>query len=296
MTMANAPAGPAYPPEARVSAVSWAAVLAGAFVAAAVSLILVALGSGFGLAAVSPWPRAGVSATTFTVTAAIWLIVVQWLAFALGGYLTGRLRTKWTGLHTHEVAFRDTAHGFLTWAVATVIGALVLTSAASALVGGGVRATATVASGAVQGAAGGAAQSAGAANGGQSQTRDYAVDTLFRPSDLAAGNKVSGDDRAETGRILAMGAAKGEVSAADRAYLAQLISARTGVSADDAQKRVNAALTDEKAAADKARQAADQARKAASALAIYTAVSMLIGAFIACAAAALGGQQRDLHP
>lgn len=295
MTMATAPAGTgatSYPREAPVSAVSWAAVIAGAFVAAALSLILIALGSGFGLASVSPWPRAGMSTTTFTVTAAIWLIVVQWLAFALGGYITGRLRTKWAGLHTHEVAFRDTAHGFLTWAVATVIGAVVLTSAASALVGGGVRATATVASGAVQGAA----QNSGNADRGMSQARDYAIDTLFRSSDPATAGKSGGDERAEAGRILAMGAAKGDVSPDDRTYLTQLVSARTGISADDAQKRVTAVLIAAKDAEAKARQAADQARKAASALAIYTAVSMLIGAFIACAAAALGGQQRDLHP
>jgi len=143
------------PHESAVSAVSWPAIFAGAFVAAASSLVLVALGSGFGLASVSPWPNSGVSATTFTVMTAIWLIVVQWLASGLGGYVAGRLRTKWATTHTHEVFFRDTAHGFITWAVATVLVVLVLTSAAASAVSSGVDAAATVASGASQGAAAG---------------------------------------------------------------------------------------------------------------------------------------------
>src|SRR5450432_2282052 len=131
-----------------VSALSWAAIIGGAFAAAALSLILLALGSGLGLASVSPWSNSGASATTFTVMTAVWLIVVQWLASGLGGYITGRLRTKWVGLHTHEVFFRDTANGFLTWAVASVIGAAFLASAASSVVSG----TATLAAGVASGA------------------------------------------------------------------------------------------------------------------------------------------------
>ena len=103
-----------------VSAVSWPAIIAGAVVAAATSVLLLALGSGFGLASVSPW-AGGASPLTFTVMTAIWLIVMQWVASGLGGYLTGRLRTRWIGTHVHEVFFRDTAHGFLSWALATVI-------------------------------------------------------------------------------------------------------------------------------------------------------------------------------
>ena len=102
--------------ESPVSAVSCAAILAGSGVAAAVSLLLVALGAGLGFASLSPWSAEGPSATTFTVMTAIWLILVQWIASGMGGYLTGRLRTKWAGTHTHEVFFRDTAHGFITWA------------------------------------------------------------------------------------------------------------------------------------------------------------------------------------
>src|ERR1700730_4835360 len=117
MESVYAAARPAYGTDNRVespiSAVSWPAIIAGAVVAAAASLVLVVLGSGLGLASVSPWRNVGASATTFTIMTAIWLIVVQWAASGLGGYLTGRLRTKWVGTHTNEVFFADTAHGSL---------------------------------------------------------------------------------------------------------------------------------------------------------------------------------------
>ena len=142
-----------------VSAVSWGAIIGGAFVIVAVSLILIALGSGLGLASVSPWPNSGVSVTTFGVITAIWLIIVQWLSSAFGGYVAGRLRTKWTGLHTDEVDFRDTAHGFLAWAVAAVVTAAVLASAVTSIIGGAASGATTVAGSVVQGAAQGATQS-----------------------------------------------------------------------------------------------------------------------------------------
>src|SRR5438874_10361074 len=144
--------GPDSPPrESAVSAVSWPAIIGGAFVAAAVSVLLLALGSGIGLASVSPWLGSNPSPTTFTAMAAIWLIIVQWISSGLGGYLTGRLRTKWVELHTHEVFFRDTANGFLTWAVATVFVVGLVASSASSLVSGGTRAAATVAAGTLGG-------------------------------------------------------------------------------------------------------------------------------------------------
>ena len=289
MTIASVPAPvgtPVYIRETPVSAVSWQAVIAGAFVAAAVTLILIALGAGFGLSAVSPWPRSGMSGASFTVTAAIWLVIVQWISAASGGYLTGRLRTRWIGLHTHEVAFRDTAHGFLTWSVATVMGALLLTSAASTLAGGAARTTATVASGAASGAAG----------SGLNGARDEAVDALFRAPDPQTATPATAETRAETGRLLALGAANGgTLTAGDHDYLVQLVEARTGLSADDSKKRVDAVLAQEKQAEAKLRDAADKARKAAATFAIFLGVSMLVGAFIACAAAALGGLRRDEH-
>jgi hypothetical protein len=308
--------------EATKSAVSWAAIIAGAVVAAAVSLILLALASGLGLASVSPWPNSGVSLTTFSVMTAIGLIVVQWVASGLGGYVTGRLRTKWVGTHTHEVFFRDTAHGFIMWALSTVLVATLLASATASLVGAGAHGAAMVATGAAAGGgaaatgsamtdsgaansgAGGSSSAGGANSGASAGTLSptgaisaYNIDTLFRPAQPNANSANSNADaRAETTRILAQSLTSGDVPAADRAYLAQLVAARTGISDTDAQKRVDDTIAQVQAAETKARQAADAARKASAAASIFTALSMMIGAFIACAAAALGGGLRDLHP
>ena len=262
--------------DASVSAVSWGAIIAGAFVMAAVTILLLALGSGLSLSSVSPWPGSGVSVTSFTVMTAIWLIVVQWLSAALGGYLTGRLRTHWVGVHIHEVFFRDTAHGLLAWAVASVIGIGVLTS----VVGGGVHALGGAAAGASQGAA-----QSGAPGG-------YYVDQLFRSDHESTAGQ---DPRPEATRIMAMGMRNGSMPDGDKTYLTQLVAGRTGISQDDARKRVDSLISQEQAAEQKAKAAADQARKATASLSFYTFFSMLVGAFIACAAAALGGRSRDLY-
>src|SRR6185369_14211480 len=134
------------------SAVSWAAVIAGGVTAVAITLLLVALGSGIGLSSVSPWSSSNPSATTFTLLAAVWLIIVQWLSSGLGGYLAGRLRTKWVGLHSDEVFFRDTAHGFLAWALATVLVAVFATSSISSAIGTATQAVSSAIGGAVSGA------------------------------------------------------------------------------------------------------------------------------------------------
>jgi hypothetical protein len=246
------------------------------------------LGSGLGLTMVSPWSNEGVSLTTFAVSTAVWLVIVQWVSAGVGGYLAGRLRTKWVGVHTDEVYFRDTAHGFLAWALATVLLAGVLGSALSAAVGAGVGAAANVASGAASGA------TEAAANATTDPTA-YFVDTLFRPSDpkAAAPETDEGAAAAEASRILIAAATTGAMSDEDRAYLGQLVAARTGLADADAKARVDAVLARVEAAKAEAKQAADDARKASATFALIGALSLLIGAFIASAAAALGGRQRD---
>jgi hypothetical protein len=256
--------------ESAASAVSWAAVAAGAAAAAALTLVLVAFGAGMGFSAVSPWSNAGPSATTFKVATGIYLCVAAMLASTLGGYLAGRLRTKWTGLRTDEVVFRDTAHGFLAWGFATIVTAAVLGSAMSSIVGG---------------AASGAVQTAGST--ARSDGGNYFVDALFRSD--APATQASADpaaQRAEAGRIFANALRAGSLSPPDRSYLAKLVAARTGLSQADAEKRV-----DEVAAS--ARQALDAARRAAAQLALWLAASMFIGAFAASLAAIEGGQLRD---
>src|SRR5471030_1226433 len=157
------------PNEAHSSGVSWAAVIAGGLVSAALSLILLALGTGFGLSSVSPWSNAGVSASTLGMEAIGWLILMQIIASGMGGYLAGRLRTRWTRIHSDEVYFRDTAHGFLAWALATVVTAAFLASAAASIAGVAARASAS------------AMSTSSAQSGAGSLTPNaYYVDTLFR--------------------------------------------------------------------------------------------------------------------
>jgi hypothetical protein len=258
--------------------VSWAAIFAGALATLALTVVLTSLGAGLGLTTISAWPNSGASVTTFTISAGIGLIVVQWLASALGGFITGRLRTKWTGVHTHEVFFRDTAHGFLSWALATIIGTALLATATTSIASGGVRAASTVAGGA-----------APAATAGVSS---YSVDSLFR-SDHADASASNQEVVAQAARILANGVRNGDVPAGDRTYLAQLVAAKAGIPPADAQKRVDDTVASTKEAETKARQAADAARKATATFAIFAALSLMIGAFVACVAAAFGGNIRD---
>jgi hypothetical protein len=263
------------------SAASWPAIIAGAFVAAAVSLILLALGSGLGFASVSPWPGRGVSGTTFAVTTAIWLILTQWVSAGLGGYLAGRLRTRWIGTHAHEVFFRDTAHGLITWAVASVL----VAAAIGISIG-----TSVAAAGRAVGAAGRTAAEGASA---VSRSSAYDIDRLLRPADVGAPQA---DPKPEVAHIIANAAVTGDIPDGDRAYLAQLVAARTGVTLEDAQKRVDGFLSDVKDAEAKAKATADAARKVAAKASIYLALSMLVGAFIASVSAALGGWLRDEHP
>ncbi len=257
---------------AQASAVSWPAIAAGGVASAALTLVLLAFGTGMGFAVVSPWPSSGVSAITFGIGAGLYLIVVAMMASSIGGYIAGRLRTNWVGVHGDEVYFRDTAHGLLAWALATVLGAAVLASTAASIIG--------TASGGVAQAVGMAAQSAGPA--------DDALDRLLRVDPAAPrppqGTPVS---RAELLRLLTpQVAGKTEMVAPDRQYVVQVIAARTGLSQADADKRLTEVVL-------QARTAADTARKAALALSLWLTASLLMGALSAGLAATEGGRLRQ---
>ncbi|EJP78969.1 TPA: hypothetical protein ACOENG_001490 [Stenotrophomonas maltophilia] len=308
------------------SAVSWGAIFAGATAAAALSLILLILGVGLGLSSVSPWSFEGVSKETFGWSSIIWLTFTALAASGLGGYLAGRLRTKWTQIHGDETYFRDTAHGFVSWAVATLLTAGLLTSAIGGVLGAGAK---------VAGAAAGAAAStAGVAAAGAGSTAaaapegdlNYWVDSLFRsttsagPTDPAApppgapmdpnaappprpmpGIGTMGDRRevrAEVNRIIVNSLQGDGLDPDDTQYLAQLIARETGMTPAEAQARVTDVQTRMRAALEKARntakQAADDARKATAYAALWLFITLLIGAFFASLSATWGGRRRDL--
>jgi len=256
--------------DTHAAGVSWPAVIAGAFVAAALSLILLALGAGLGLSAVSPWAGAGTSEATLSAVAIVWVILMQVVSASMGGYLAGRLRTKWATIHTDEVYFRDTAHGFLAWAVALVVTAAFLASAAAAMVG-----TAAAA------ANGASAQ----ADARQSDTHGYFVDSLFR-ADSATPDSLGSAVRAEVAPIFAASLRRGTLAPTDSTYVAHLVSTTTGLSQADAEKRVADVF-----GADQ--QAVETARKATAHALLWLFVALLTGAFFASVSATIGGRQRD---
>jgi hypothetical protein len=287
-----------------LSAVSWTAIFAGAAAAAALSLILLVLGAGLGLSAVSPWSQAGIAATTFGVSTILWITLTQVLASGMGGYLAGRLRTRWLSAQRDEVYFRDTAHGFLSWAVATLVTAAVLTSAVSAIAGGTVEASASMVGGAAS-----ATTSAVAMVGAQSKASDssgplsYLTDRLFRkdPSTPATGPVIADSNNststAEVSRIVMNSMASGALPADDVQYIGQLVAQRTGLTQPNAERRVTDMFTRAQSqvrdAQTTAKQAADTARKTSAYAALWLFVSLLAGAFVASFAATFGGRQRD---
>jgi hypothetical protein len=316
--------------EPSIAGVSWAAVAAGAIVTCALTFVLLAFGVGLGLSVVSPWAGAGVSATTFKIGTGLYLVVIAMMSSSIGGYIAGRLRTRWIGVHSDEVYFRDTAHGFLVWAVGLVITAAFLASAAGSIMG-----TAAKAGGAAVAAVGaGAGATAVAQNQGGDTGTGYFVDSLYRSDAANSGASAAGsvntgtlipgttssststptaadtsatgsgmsvpfqrgadmNTRGETQRILINGLRQDQFPAADRAYLAQQVAARTGLSQADALRRVDAVLAQAQQVKTEALTAADNARHAASALAFWTFLSLLVGAFCASYAATIGGRQRD---
>ena len=281
------------PGEARAgSPLSWSAAIAGALAAAAVTFLIVALGSGIGLSFASPY--SGPSAKAITIAAAVWLLMAETMGFATGGYLAGRLRSPAYDGVIGETTFRDAAQGLLVWA----IGAVAMAALAGML---GVF------------AAGAAAHmTAGAASAGRGQetastsgASDYFVDLLFRPapSTATAGNQrpstdtvgiapagsqpaLSSEARAEVGRILARSVAQARVDDSDRAYLAQVVATRTGLSQEEAQRRVSEVEA-------KARDAADTTAKAVAYFSFWTFMALLFGGAAATLGGILGGQLRD---
>jgi hypothetical protein len=270
--------------QAEQSTLSWGAVLAGGIASAALMLFFLALGVGLGLSTVSPWSDQGVSATTFSIGAGIYLVAATMLASTVGGYLAGRLRAKWIDLHDHETYFRDTAHGLVVWAVGLLLSATALGAATTHILAGASAGLAPAAS---------AAAAASPVN-----PVDLSVDALLRADPAAPGAapapgatlQPSGDasaTRAELSRLFVPLFRKGgDLAPADPTYVAKVVAARTGLSQADAEKRVSDVVT-------KAKQATDEARKATVKASLWLAASMLAGAIAAMLGATEGGLLRD---
>ena len=253
--------------EASTSGVSWAAIASGAFVTAALFLALLALGAGAGLSSLSPWSNSGASPSTVRMGAILWLTFVEILSCAIGGYVAGRLRTKWVDIHSDEVYFRDTAHGFLVWAVAFVVTAAFLASAATSMVGGENRGASSPRS-----------------DSALVDANRYFVDSLFRSSQ--SNGLADEAQRSEIGLIFAHSLRERQLSDSDKNYVADVVVAHTGITRPEADKRVTDVFESD-------RQAADTARRAVAHSLYWLFVALLLGAFAASLWATLGGKQRD---
>ncbi|RPI72437.1 MAG: hypothetical protein EHM38_01955 [Geobacteraceae bacterium] len=313
-TNTNISAADEYPEliQTQASAVSWGAILAGAAATAAFSLILLMLGTGLELSSVSPWAFSGVSATTFGVSTILWLTFTQLVASGMGGYLAGRLRTKWVAVHTDEVYFRDTAHGFLSWAVAALGTAALLTSVIGSIVSVGIQAGASAAGGVATATA---VRSEMAMSNSDSGPIGYFVDSLFRKDinapvsvpDIAESDAIPGGHpkpipagvAPEVTRIFMNSIRTETLPAEDVRYVGQIVSLRTGLTQQDAEKRVSDTYarlqTKMRDAETAAKEAADKGRKASAYAALWLFISLLIGAFVASFAATIGGRQRDMQ-
>ncbi|MEP7031232.1 MAG: hypothetical protein ABI830_09890 [Pseudolabrys sp.] len=290
------------------SAVSWKAIAAGATASAALSLVMVAFGVGVGFSVVSPWSDQGVSATTFTIAAGIYLVVMAMIPNTIGGYLAGRLRSQWSGVNEHERYFRDSAHGFLVWAFATVVIAAVLGGAVTHLLNGAAAGVAPAASVAAQNgptdiyvdtlmrgnpasnrAASASPAPATANQQATSPTAEGQTTPALSGGQIAApAQRNAGPvNRGEISRILSPALRKGgTVSDADRGYLAGVVAARTGIPPAEAEQRVTQVITQAKATAD-------AARKSIATFSLWLVASMLAGALAASFAAIEGGSLRN---
>jgi hypothetical protein len=318
----------------RGPAVSWGAIFAGAFAAAALSFVLLAIGAAFGLSVASPWDfgrrPVAETATAAGIGAAIFLIIVHAMSSGVGGYLAGRLRSKLSGLRGDETYFRDTAHGLVVWAVSAVATIFLIAVIAAGAARGGVALGTAGLSAAGQAVGGAMAEVAPAWMEQARQDRDgiaYYIDSLFRPAETpapATGQATTGqtvtppaapeagaamtfpqaqpnvDQRGQrdaVARLLRMGL-DGELQAEDKAYVVQVVAQQTGLPPAQAQKRVDQVIDRAKTAKaeieQKAKAAADAARKAGMYTALWSAVAMLAGAFSAALAATWGGRARDL--
>lgn len=299
---------------ANVTAVSWGAIFAGALAAAVLTLILLLLGAGLGLSSISPWTQKGISASTFGLSTIIWLTATQVIASGMGGYFAGRLRVRWVNTQADEVYFRDTAHGFLAWSIATLATAIMISSFVGSILNSGVQTVTNL-----TGVAASAVVAGGVAAAGDERVESnnasavgaigYVVDALFRKDPTMASASPSEEDtnapnanqpsapRSEVMRILMNALRMKTMPPADLSYIGHLVSKQTGMTQLEAEKRVTdlyaAMQTNARNAEIAAKDAVDKARKASIYSTLWLFVSLLMGAFSASLAATWGGRCRD---
>jgi hypothetical protein len=270
---------------ARSTNTDWAAILAGAAVAGAISFVMGAFGTAIGLSLTSPYE--GSSLAVHLVALTLWMLWITVSSFALGGYVTGRLRRRSADATPEEVEVRDGVHGLVLWAAAMVVFALITGVSIFQLAKTGVSAALSD-TGRTE-----ASTLAPAVNPAEER-----VDFLLRGDGDVSARGVNMPmpaeyPRAIVKRIVERGMASGEISGEDRAYLVNVLASRTGLAPQDAERRVDATAERLREDNAKAKETAETARKTGIVLAFLSAATMLIGGAAAWAGATLGGRHRD---
>jgi hypothetical protein len=262
------------------SAVSWPAILSGAVAAAALSFVLLVIGTGLGFASLSPWANSGIDVRMLDIATIAWIVIAPTVASIVGGYLCGRLRTRWLQTHTNEVRFRDAAHGFLTWAIATV-GTAALVSVTLNFINQRSPQLSMIQDLAIP--------------------NDYYVSKLFRKGPNASieilRSQAQNSILVESNLIFAKSLSTGQVAKDDRLYLIQQIKYFSGTSEEEAEKRLRDTFSDAQAQTEEstsmAKRSFDQARKRTAYASMWLFISLLCSAIAASSAAIVGGQRRD---
>ncbi|HEY5047231.1 MAG TPA: hypothetical protein VII49_04315 [Rhizomicrobium sp.] len=255
-----------------IGGIHWGAVVAGAVAAAALSCVLLAFGSGVGLAISSGSPTWQDTSTVLWVVSGAFLIFIALSSFGLGGYVAGRMRARIAGAAPlNDMDFRDGMHGLLSWALAILIGAVLAVASAqvvsrAAVPGGGQAGPATSVTG--------------------ETTLAYELDELFRPDRASRGMDMS-YARAEASRILLTSSRRAGVSPTDRDYLAQMVTMDAGVPPQEAQDRVTTIIP-------QAHDALKLARESGILIAFITAAALMIGVVVAWFGAREGGREREI--
>jgi len=288
--------------------VSWGAIFSGVFIAAAAYIALLILGTGLGFTVVSAWNLQDYTTGAIGGTALVWIVLTQIISLGGGGYVTGRLASDFNNQKSQETHFYDIAHGLLVWALSSMMVALLLGTATSSLLSGGLSLVTAISKGAGAGIGAGAtyALSPGHDNlaiGSESDPVNYALDVLLRPEsaenahDVSSSPKMSNEQKREIARIFMKSVKNDGMSDADKKYVAQLVAQFTGMPRPEALTRVEATLEQIHNAVNKAneqiREAFNSARDATAAAALWSFATLLFGAVVTAGAACYGGNWRQ---
>jgi len=249
--------------------VQWRPVVVGALTATALSSILITFGAAVGLGVSSSAPTWRDASWALWLLSGIYLVFQALISFGCGGYIAGRTQAPIDLTDTEEIERRDGFHGIAAWALAVLLGALL-----AALIGMAASRPSALAT---------------PPSATEPSILSYEIDQLFRAGRNRPANVDLTPSRAEAGRILLTSSSHNGVTTDDRSYLSQIVSAATGLTGTDAERRVDNVISDSK-------KTISRARASTIILAFSIATALLLAAAAAWAGAQAGGRHRDGMP